>query len=131
MLFGMMVKALRPGEKTLTGSMVGIVSPQTPTGHSWRLTKSSSTIMVAGEVSNHFCMCSSYANCDVGVPVVAIFTKFDGLVTTAFNELRKELNIKEAKNKRLGRAKEMLNTNFIGPLMATKFRPSDHVRLDG
>jgi len=78
--------------------------------------------------------CSSYTNCDVEVPVVAIFTKFDGLVTTAFNELRKErkeLNIKEAKDMRFGRAKEKLNTNFIEPLMATRFRPSDHLRLDG
>jgi len=63
--------------------------------------------------------------------VVAIFTKFDGLVTTAYNELRKHLGIKEAKNKRFGGAKDKLNANFIEPLMATKFRPSDHVRLDG
>ncbi|KDR79415.1 hypothetical protein GALMADRAFT_154320 [Galerina marginata CBS 339.88] len=67
------------------------------------------------------------------VPVVAIFTKFDGLVTTAFNELRKEhkdIGIKEAKHKRFGRAKEKLNTNFIEPLMATKYQPSGHVQLD-
>jgi len=64
------------------------------------------------------------------VTVVAIFTKFDGLITTAYNELRKALSIKEAKNKRFEKAKEMLNANFIEPLMAAKFRPSDHVRLD-
>ncbi|KDR79305.1 hypothetical protein GALMADRAFT_1233028 [Galerina marginata CBS 339.88] len=72
--------------------------------------------------------------CGTGrVPVVAVFTKFDGLVTTAFNELRKEhkdLGIKEAKNKRFARAKEKLNSDFIEPLMATKYQPSNHVQLD-
>ncbi|KAJ7135737.1 hypothetical protein C8R44DRAFT_768938, partial [Mycena epipterygia] len=47
------------------------------------------------------------------VPVVAIFTKFDGLVTKAFNDLRRSLN-----------------TNFLDPLRSTKFPPSDHVQLD-
>ncbi|KDR79394.1 hypothetical protein GALMADRAFT_154307 [Galerina marginata CBS 339.88] len=45
------------------------------------------------------------------VPTVVIFTKFDGLVTTAFNELRKE-------------------HKDLEPLMATKYQPSGHVRLD-
>ena len=70
---------------------------------------------------------------DVEVPVIAIFTKFDGLVTTAFGELRgKEgLRIKEANNKKFERAQEMLKTNFVEPLHATAFRPSDYVRLEG
>ncbi|KAF8057009.1 hypothetical protein FPV67DRAFT_1529749 [Lyophyllum atratum] len=64
------------------------------------------------------------------VPVVAIFTKFDGLVTTVFNNLRKGLGIREANNKKVQHAQEKLETNFVEPLMATKFHPSDHVQLD-
>ena len=76
---------------------------------------------------------SNYTNRRVEVPVVAIFTKFDGLVTTAFNELREEHNmsLREATKNKIKTAEDMLNENFIKPLMATKFRPSGHVRLDG
>ena len=67
------------------------------------------------------------------MPVIAIFTKFDGLVSTAFGELRdkEKLSRKEAKDKKFERAREMLKTNFIEPLEATASRPSDYVRLDG
>lgn len=67
------------------------------------------------------------------MPVIAIFTKFDGLVSTAFGDLRdkEKLSIKEAKKKKFERAQEMLKTNFVEPLQATAFRPSDYVRLDG
>jgi len=66
------------------------------------------------------------------VPIIAIFTKFDGLVTSAYEELRhqEKLGMKEAKNKKLERAQEMLKTNFIKPLEATASRPSDYVQLD-
>ena len=67
------------------------------------------------------------------MPVIAIFTKFDGLVSTAYSELRdkEKLSIKEAKNKKFERAQEKLKTNFVEPLEATASRPSDYVRLDG
>jgi hypothetical protein len=67
------------------------------------------------------------------VPVIAIFTKFDGLVTTAYGELRdiEEFSMKEATNKKFERAQEKLKTNFVGPLEATASRPSAYVRLDG
>jgi len=65
------------------------------------------------------------------VPVVAIFTKFDGLISTAYGKLRDEnRSLREAQKERFERAKEMLNTNFIEPLKKVTFRPSDHVRLD-
>jgi GTP-binding protein EngB required for normal cell division len=66
------------------------------------------------------------------VPVIAIFTKFDGLVSTAFGELRdkEKLSIKEAKNKKFGRAQEKLKTHFVDPLQATACRPSAYVRLE-
>jgi len=77
-------------------------------------------------------LCSNNAKYVVEVRVVAIFTKFDGLVTTAFNELRKEgQGRKEANNKKHERAQEKLNTNFIEPLLGTKLQVSHHVRLDG
>ena len=74
---------------------------------------------------------SNYTNRRVEVPVVAIFTKFDGLVTATYNELREEFSMREATNEKVITAKDKLDKNFIEPLMATKFRPSDHVRLDG
>lgn len=64
---------------------------------------------------------------------MAIFTKFDGLVTMAFSELRdrERLGIKEAKQRKFEKAQEKLNTDFIEPLMKTKCPPSDYVQLDG
>jgi hypothetical protein len=65
------------------------------------------------------------------VPVIAIFTKFDGLVTNAFIELRKTLNLKEAKKKMLEMATEMLSTDFIEPLKVAASGPIAYVRLEG
>ena len=76
---------------------------------------------------------SDYTNRRAEVPVVAIFTKFDGLVTTAYNELREEhgMSLREATKNKIKTAEDKLNKYFIQPLMATKFRPSGHVRVDG
>jgi hypothetical protein len=75
--------------------------------------------------------CSNCAKHHVEVPVVAIFTKFDGLVTKAFNELREDVGFgfKRANNEKVNRAETKLLMNFIEPLMTTKFPPSDHVHL--
>jgi hypothetical protein len=63
------------------------------------------------------------------VPVVAIFTKCDGLITKAFNELRlKGSSIGQANKNSADVAAAKLQTNFIAPLLATKFRPSDHLQ---
>ncbi|KAI0251343.1 hypothetical protein BJV78DRAFT_1126691 [Lactifluus subvellereus] len=66
------------------------------------------------------------------VPVIAVFTKFDGLVSTAYGELRdkERLSMKVAKNKKFERAEEKLKTNFVEPLKATASQPSAYVRLD-
>ncbi|KAJ6533506.1 hypothetical protein B0H19DRAFT_964886 [Mycena capillaripes] len=65
------------------------------------------------------------------VPLIAIFTKFDGLLTKAFNRLKANgASRMEAKNLQAHRAQEILNTDFIAPLMSTKFCPSAYVRLD-
>ncbi|KAJ7133057.1 hypothetical protein C8R44DRAFT_611079 [Mycena epipterygia] len=65
------------------------------------------------------------------VPVIAIFTKFDGLITKAFTQLKAEgLDRKEAKQRQTERAHEMLSTDFIKRLMSTTFCPSEYVRMD-
>ncbi|KAJ6455162.1 hypothetical protein C8R45DRAFT_1065056 [Mycena sanguinolenta] len=65
------------------------------------------------------------------VPVITIFTKFDGLITEAFSELTEQgQSFLNAKTGACERAQAMLTSNFIGPLNTTKFRPSDFVRLD-
>ncbi|KAF7333934.1 GTP-binding protein [Mycena sanguinolenta] len=67
----------------------------------------------------------------VSVPVIAIFTKFDGLIQEVFSELRGDgKSVLDAKNAAPERAQEVLISNFIGPLKTTKFRPSDFVRMD-
>ena len=63
--------------------------------------------------------------------MIAIFTKFDGLVTMTYNELRKKQSIKEAKNKKVEITESTLKTDFIDPLMAMTCGPKDYVRLDG
>ena len=63
--------------------------------------------------------------------MIAIFTKFDGLITMAFNELREKQSIKEAKNKKFEMAESKLKTNFIDPLKAMTRGPKDYVLLDG
>ncbi|KAJ7192759.1 hypothetical protein GGX14DRAFT_506339 [Mycena pura] len=75
----------------------------------------------------------NFFNTDItgNVPVIAIFTKFDGLITKAFSGLIDDgYTRKEALTIRRWKAQEMLTTNFIEPLMSTQFAPSDHVRLD-
>ena len=63
--------------------------------------------------------------------MIAIFTKFDGLITMAFNELREKQSIKEAKNRKFEMAESKLKTNFIDPLKAMTRGPKDYVLLDG
>ncbi|KAJ7223608.1 hypothetical protein GGX14DRAFT_428049 [Mycena pura] len=66
------------------------------------------------------------------VPVIAIFTMFDGLITEAFTQLKEGgVSRKEAKDRQIEQALGMLTTKFVEPLMSTKYPPADHVRLDG
>jgi hypothetical protein len=79
-----------------------------------------------------FWCAANHAYCGIGVPVIAIFTKFDGLVTRAFGKIRSGgFSLKEAKDRQFEQAHEMLNTDFIVPLMSMNPPPSDYVRLDG
>ncbi|KAK7026310.1 GTP-binding protein [Favolaschia claudopus] len=65
------------------------------------------------------------------LPLVAIFTKSDGLITEAFNGLRATgSSIKNARKLQANRARELLETNFLGPLRSTKYHPAGYVQLD-
>ncbi|KAF7328476.1 GTP-binding protein [Mycena venus] len=65
------------------------------------------------------------------VPLIAIFTKFDGLITKAFNQLRNSgASWVEARKLQAQRAQEMLDTEFIGRLKLMTFPPSTYVQLD-
>ncbi|KAK7026309.1 hypothetical protein R3P38DRAFT_2528891 [Favolaschia claudopus] len=65
------------------------------------------------------------------LPLVAIFTKLDGLVTEANNKLRASgLSIKDARKMQTRRARELLQTDFLGPLQSKKYCPADYVQLD-
>ena len=90
--------------------------------------------LVTEKVSDDYLMCTISTSLSyIKVPVIAIFTKFDGLVSTAYGELRdkEKFSRKEATNRKFERAQEKLKTNFIEPLQATAFGLSEFVRLDG
>jgi len=72
-----------------------------------------------------------FEECGTGkVPVIAIFTKFDALITTAFGELRKQgATWAEAKDKALIHAMEKLKEDYIDQLYKSKFKPKRHVWL--
>lgn len=67
------------------------------------------------------------------VPVIAIFTKFDSLITTSYGQLRdtSDLSVKEATKQAPELAKKKLDANFIAPLHNTKFPPKAHLYLQG
>ncbi|KAJ7077463.1 hypothetical protein C8R43DRAFT_910520 [Mycena crocata] len=64
------------------------------------------------------------------VPVIAVFTKHDGLLTEAFSELVDDGDRwEDALVRRGDKAKEILATHYIGPLTSSKFPPADYVQL--
>nr|GAT60521.1 predicted protein [Mycena chlorophos] len=69
------------------------------------------------------------ANMAQKVPVIAVFTKYDALVTLAFAELRRSMGRLEAKEKRFDKAHELLQSRYILPLKSFPFPPSAFVVL--
>lgn len=66
------------------------------------------------------------------MPVIAIFTKFDGLVTTALQKLRNEGKTRrEAMADATEVAQGMLTADFVDRLNKMSFPPSDYVQVDG
>ncbi|KAJ7051334.1 hypothetical protein C8F01DRAFT_1175059 [Mycena amicta] len=57
------------------------------------------------------------------VPVIVVFTRYRGLVTFAYGELRATLGRVESKEKRFDKAQEMLRSRYIEPLEAMPFPP--------
>jgi hypothetical protein len=67
------------------------------------------------------------------VPVIAIFTKYDALVTAAFNTLREKHNKsrKDANQAAPDVATSDLKTNYVDPLLQATYKPKTHVYLRG
>ena len=64
--------------------------------------------------------------------MIAIFTKFDGLINEAFTALRGDgLRPQAAMGQAPEKAKRMLIENFEAPLTLTEFPLADRVQLDG
>jgi len=63
--------------------------------------------------------------------VIAIFTKFDALVTAAFNTLRRNKNRKQANHEAPAIAESNLKADYVSPLLQTKYPPKKHVCLKG
>ena len=111
----------------------GLVSPPTTTGRSWLLMRYSLRNAAPEKVCGQQGASTRgiYTDC-LEVPVIAIFTKFDGLITTTNGELRQAgLSIRDAKKQAPTEAENKLKANFIAPLMATTFPPVAHVHLKG
>ncbi|KAF7343569.1 GTP-binding protein [Mycena sanguinolenta] len=67
----------------------------------------------------------------ISVPLIVIFTKFDGLVTKAFQQLRAEgKKIPAAHAGKVQLAQQMLTTNYRNQLNSVEFKPSAYVQLD-
>ncbi|KAJ7053384.1 hypothetical protein C8F01DRAFT_1167303 [Mycena amicta] len=63
------------------------------------------------------------------VPVIVVFTRYSGLVSFAYGELRATLGRVESKEKRYDKARELLRSRYIEPLEAMAFPPLAFVRL--
>jgi len=75
----------------------------------------------------------TFFNTDVTgkVPVIAIFTKFDGLVNEAYTQLiDSELSHEGAEEKQYEKAQELLNNHFKERLHRARYPPSDNVQVD-
>ncbi|KAF7335085.1 GTP-binding protein [Mycena venus] len=65
------------------------------------------------------------------VPLIAIFTKVDGLEDSAFAQLLNAgYNVDKAMEKLAHKTREMLTTNFRQPLEQTDYPPSEYIQLD-
>jgi hypothetical protein len=74
----------------------------------------------------------AHAQPPASVPLIAIFTKLDGLENEAFTQLRNEGYSNNDSEKLLSqRTQQLLTTNFRQPLEQTSFPPSAYVELDG
>ncbi|KAJ7212648.1 GTP-binding protein [Mycena pura] len=97
----------------------------------WRPMKNFSTLMLPAKASLRYCLYPT--NQSYQVPVIAIFTKFDGLVNEAYTELidsELELSHEGAEKKQLEKAQELLDNRYREPLRRARYPPSDNVQVD-
>ncbi|KAF7296888.1 hypothetical protein MIND_00920600 [Mycena indigotica] len=64
------------------------------------------------------------------VPVIAVFTRYRGLVTSAYADLRMTLRRVEAKEKRFEKARELLQLEYVAPLQKLRYPPTAFVQID-
>ncbi|KAF7292616.1 hypothetical protein MIND_01159500 [Mycena indigotica] len=64
------------------------------------------------------------------VPIIVVFTRFDGLESMAYAKLRDTFGRAESKAKRFDRALELLQSRYILPLRAMRYPPAECVRMD-
>jgi hypothetical protein len=94
--------------------------------------KSSSILILLAEVCGHITLVPTKTQGVIQVPVIALFTKSDGLESKAFHDLRDEgLSRREAKDKLTKYTHNILTDSVMKPIMATRFPPSDLVILKG
>src|SRR5271170_6382906 len=67
----------------------------------------------------------------ISVPVIAIFTKYDGLETKIFNDLEDQLGFSQARIKMQGQAKQVFTEHYLNPIMAMSNPPAAYVCLKG
>ena len=67
----------------------------------------------------------------ISVPVIAIFTKYDGLETKIFNDLEDQLGFSQARIEVQGQAKRVFTEHYLDPIMAMSHPPTAYVCLKG
>ena len=73
----------------------------------------------------------AYLYNSISVPVIAIFTKYDGLETKIFNDLEYQLGFSQARIKMHGQAKHVFTEYYLDPIMAMSHPPTAYVCLKG
>ena len=65
--------------------------------------------------------------------MIAIFTKFDALITAAYGILCEDdsKTMKEVKREAPELAAKNLKANYVDPLLKTTYKPKRHVHLEG
>jgi hypothetical protein len=73
----------------------------------------------------------AYIYNSISVPVIAIFTKYDGLETKIFNDLEDQFGFSQARLKVPGQAKCVFTEHYLDPIMAMSHPPTAYVCLKG
>jgi len=74
---------------------------------------------------------TAYLYYSISVPVIAIFTKYDGLETKIFNDLDDQVGFSQARLEMRGQAKRVFTEHYLDPIMAMSHPPTAYVCLKG